>query len=90
MYNMYMQSSREKDVVRLLSDSELRDMRRREDREGSPYSDRDMLLDHIELSGQHGDSVWVDDDIVTGAFFFGASFGFLFGAALIALVWWIT
>jgi hypothetical protein len=42
-------SSREKDVKRLLSEAELRDIRRRENREGSPYSDRDMLLDHIEL-----------------------------------------
>lgn len=38
-----------KDIVRPLSALELKDMRTREDREGHPYSDRDMLLDHVEF-----------------------------------------
>jgi len=41
--------ARNKDVRRLLTPTELLDMRQREDREGEPYSDRDMLLDHIEI-----------------------------------------
>lgn len=38
-----------KDIRRPLSALELLDIRHRENREGRPYSDRDMLLDHIEL-----------------------------------------
>ena len=39
-----------KDHKRLLTDLELADIRNRENREGHPYSDTDMLLDHIELT----------------------------------------
>jgi len=42
------------DVLRLLTPAELADMRARENREGSPYSDRDMLLNHIEILGCEG------------------------------------
>lgn len=40
---------RRKDHRRLLDPAELRDIRNRENRDGRPYSDTDMLLDHIEL-----------------------------------------
>ena len=50
-------SKRRKDHRRPLSESEIRDIRAREDREGTPYSDRDMLLDHIEFMYQHLEAI---------------------------------
>jgi len=45
-----------KDIVRKLTPIELLDIRKREQQEGSPYSDRDMLLDHIDaLEQEYGE-----------------------------------
>ena len=58
--------SRRKDIVRLLSDIELQDIRFLEDRDGTPYSDRDMLLDHIDLLSQRPIAADSEDRSVTG------------------------